>query len=115
MVDANRRPDFPAPDLACLTRQKCDEQREEGDACRTCRRLQLDCLGWGPRRPDWMRVRHRPSSPPFGMMTHTGANVTGQGGRSSIQDEYQVSPAEVGAHPWPASNFTHRWLVRPSK
>ncbi|KAH9995652.1 fungal-specific transcription factor domain-containing protein [Russula compacta] len=38
-----------------LRRKKCDEQREEGDACRTCRRLQLDCLGWGPRRPDWMR------------------------------------------------------------
>ncbi|KAI0264349.1 fungal-specific transcription factor domain-containing protein [Gloeopeniophorella convolvens] len=34
---------------------KCDEQREEGDSCRTCRRLQLNCLGWGPRRPDWMR------------------------------------------------------------
>lgn len=42
--------------------QKCDEQREDGDACRTCRRLQLECLGWGPRRPDWMRVRHLPSS-----------------------------------------------------
>ncbi|KAI0052304.1 hypothetical protein FA95DRAFT_1592820 [Auriscalpium vulgare] len=38
-----------------LRRKKCDEQREEGDSCRTCRRLQLNCLGWGPRRPDWMR------------------------------------------------------------
>lgn len=59
--------------------QKCDEQREEGDSCRTCRRLQLDCLGWGPRRPDWMRVRHRPSSPfalpPSAMLTHPGANA----------------------------------------
>jgi hypothetical protein len=42
--------------------QKCDEQREEGDSCRTCRRLQLSCLGWGPRRPDWMRVRRQPAS-----------------------------------------------------
>ena len=41
-----------------LTRpsKKCDEQRE-GDSCHTCRRLQIDCLGWGARRPDWMRVR----------------------------------------------------------
>jgi len=54
------RPAFPARPLGVPYFQKCDEQREEGDACRTCRRLQLDCLGWGPRRPDWMRVRHLP-------------------------------------------------------
>lgn len=36
--------------------KKCDEQRE-GDSCHTCRRLQIECLGWGARRPDWMRVR----------------------------------------------------------
>ena len=35
--------------------QKCDEQRE-GDSCKTCKRLTLTCLGWGPKRPDWMRV-----------------------------------------------------------
>ncbi|KAF8134962.1 fungal-specific transcription factor domain-containing protein [Boletus edulis] len=34
--------------------KKCDELREN-DSCHTCRRLQIDCLGWGPRRPDWMR------------------------------------------------------------
>ena len=45
------------PYLVPHSSQKCDEQREEGDSCRTCRRLQLNCLGWGPRRPDWMRVR----------------------------------------------------------
>ncbi|KAI0322117.1 fungal-specific transcription factor domain-containing protein [Amylostereum chailletii] len=38
-----------------LRRKKCDEQREEGGSCHTCRRLQLNCLGWGARRPDWMR------------------------------------------------------------
>ncbi|KAG6373392.1 hypothetical protein JVT61DRAFT_6541 [Boletus reticuloceps] len=37
-----------------LRRKKCDELREN-DSCHTCRRLQIDCLGWGPRRPDWMR------------------------------------------------------------
>ncbi|KAG9315232.1 hypothetical protein JVU11DRAFT_4366 [Chiua virens] len=36
------------------TSKKCDEQRE-GDSCHTCRRLQIECLGWGARRPDWMR------------------------------------------------------------
>ncbi|KAK0450208.1 fungal-specific transcription factor domain-containing protein [Armillaria borealis] len=37
-----------------LRRKKCDEQRE-GDSCRTCVRLTIECLGWGPRRPEWMR------------------------------------------------------------
>ncbi|GLB40340.1 putative fungal specific transcription factor [Lyophyllum shimeji] len=37
-----------------LRRKKCDEQRE-GDSCRTCRRLTIECLGWGPKRPEWMR------------------------------------------------------------
>jgi len=35
-------------------RSECDEQRE-GDSCRTCRRLTIECLGWGPKRPEWMR------------------------------------------------------------
>lgn len=37
--------------------QKCDEERVEDDSCKTCRRLGIQCLGWGPKRPDWMRVR----------------------------------------------------------
>ncbi|KAH7913770.1 fungal-specific transcription factor domain-containing protein [Hygrophoropsis aurantiaca] len=37
-----------------LRRKKCDEQRE-GDSCHTCNRLRIKCLGWGTRRPDWMR------------------------------------------------------------
>ncbi|KAL4072755.1 fungal-specific transcription factor domain-containing protein [Scleroderma yunnanense] len=37
-----------------LRRKKCDEQRE-GDSCHTCNRLKIKCLGWGPKRPDWMR------------------------------------------------------------
>ncbi|KZV60745.1 hypothetical protein PENSPDRAFT_693999 [Peniophora sp. CONT] len=39
-----------------LRRKKCDEQRSDDDSCATCRRLKLKCLGWGARRPDWMRV-----------------------------------------------------------
>jgi hypothetical protein len=41
--------------FAYLCSQKCDEQRE-GDSCKTCKRLTIKCLGWGPKRPDWMRV-----------------------------------------------------------
>ncbi|KAJ7476180.1 fungal-specific transcription factor domain-containing protein [Mycena latifolia] len=37
-----------------LRRKKCDEKRE-GGSCHTCIRLTIDCLGWGPKRPEWMR------------------------------------------------------------
>ncbi|KAJ3570485.1 hypothetical protein NP233_g4366 [Leucocoprinus birnbaumii] len=37
-----------------LRRKKCDERRE-GDTCQTCKRLTIKCLGWGARRPEWMR------------------------------------------------------------
>ncbi|KZT29973.1 hypothetical protein NEOLEDRAFT_491030 [Neolentinus lepideus HHB14362 ss-1] len=37
-----------------VRRKKCDEQRE-GDSCATCRRLRINCLGWGPRRPEWLK------------------------------------------------------------
>ncbi|KAJ6512967.1 fungal-specific transcription factor domain-containing protein [Mycena sanguinolenta] len=37
-----------------LRRKKCDEHRE-GNSCHTCIRLTIQCLGWGPKRPEWMR------------------------------------------------------------
>ncbi|KAH9902741.1 fungal-specific transcription factor domain-containing protein [Cubamyces lactineus] len=37
---------------------KCDEERE-GNSCKTCLRLHIDCLGWGPKRPDWMRDKEK--------------------------------------------------------
>ena len=40
--------------------QKCDEEPEEGQ-CKTCKRLGIECLGWGSKRPDWMRVRASPA------------------------------------------------------
>jgi hypothetical protein len=37
--------------------QKCDEAPNASGDCRTCVRLHLECLGFGPKRPDWLRVR----------------------------------------------------------
>ncbi|KAJ7745738.1 fungal-specific transcription factor domain-containing protein [Mycena metata] len=37
-----------------LRRKKCDENRQ-GNSCQTCIRLTIQCLGWGPKRPEWMR------------------------------------------------------------
>lgn len=36
--------------------QKCDEQPDPDGNCQTCVRLRLECLGFGAKRPDWMRV-----------------------------------------------------------
>ncbi|RPD68455.1 hypothetical protein L226DRAFT_344412 [Lentinus tigrinus ALCF2SS1-7] len=38
-----------------IRRKKCDEQPNEEGACATCVRLRLQCLGFGAKRPDWMR------------------------------------------------------------
>ncbi|GBE87848.1 hypothetical protein SCP_1200730 [Sparassis crispa] len=38
-----------------IRRKKCDEQPNTEGACQTCVRLRLQCLGFGAKRPDWMR------------------------------------------------------------
>ncbi|KAI0635624.1 fungal-specific transcription factor domain-containing protein [Trametes polyzona] len=38
-----------------IRRKKCDEQPNEDGACQTCVRLRLQCLGFGAKRPEWMR------------------------------------------------------------
>jgi len=40
-----------------LRRKKCDEHRV-GDACQACMRLRIECLGFGAKRPDWMKDRN---------------------------------------------------------
>ncbi|KAI6123527.1 fungal-specific transcription factor domain-containing protein [Pisolithus croceorrhizus] len=52
--DTPSRLSIDPPSTCRLRRKKCDEQRE-GDSCHTCNRLKIKCLGWGPKRPDWMR------------------------------------------------------------
>ncbi|TCD71987.1 hypothetical protein EIP91_000119 [Steccherinum ochraceum] len=41
-----------------IRRKKCDEQPNAEGACQTCVRLRLQCLGFGAKRPDWMRPSH---------------------------------------------------------
>jgi hypothetical protein len=36
--------------------QKCDERPNEQGYCETCVRLRLQCLGFGAKRPEWLRV-----------------------------------------------------------
>ncbi|KZW02895.1 hypothetical protein EXIGLDRAFT_375985 [Exidia glandulosa HHB12029] len=41
-----------------IRRKKCDEIKTPEGHCQTCVRLRLECLGWGSRRPDWMREKN---------------------------------------------------------
>ncbi|KAJ8519049.1 hypothetical protein ONZ45_g3942 [Pleurotus djamor] len=34
---------------------KCDETQDEHGHCQTCVRLRLECLGFGAKRPEWLR------------------------------------------------------------
>ncbi|KAF8638302.1 hypothetical protein AX17_002322 [Amanita inopinata Kibby_2008] len=38
-----------------IRRKKCDEQKSERGNCKTCDRLRLECLGYGVKRPEWLR------------------------------------------------------------
>jgi hypothetical protein len=40
-----------------IRRKRCDEQLDANGACMTCARLQIECLGFTAKRPDWCRVR----------------------------------------------------------
>ncbi|KAH0833230.1 hypothetical protein J3R83DRAFT_12290 [Lanmaoa asiatica] len=51
------------------TRQKCDEQMNSDGSCSTCVRLRLQCLGFGAKRPEWLRV-NRPSPFPPHVPSH---------------------------------------------
>lgn len=62
---AHRPPTRVAPIFSHpFSHQKCDEQPNEDGFCQTCVRLRLQCLGFGAKRPDWMRVRVSPLCSP---------------------------------------------------
>ncbi|KAG1887064.1 hypothetical protein F4604DRAFT_1916886 [Suillus subluteus] len=38
-----------------IRRKKCDESTNADGSCQTCLRLRLQCLGFGVKRPEWLR------------------------------------------------------------
>ncbi|KAJ6624042.1 fungal-specific transcription factor domain-containing protein [Mycena sp. CBHHK59/15] len=38
-----------------IRRKKCDERANQDGHCETCVRLRLQCLGFGAKRPEWLR------------------------------------------------------------
>lgn len=47
---------IPFANISCGAPQKCDEQPDDAGQCQTCVRLRLECLGFGAKRPEWLRV-----------------------------------------------------------
>ncbi|KAB5596083.1 Transcription factor [Ceratobasidium theobromae] len=44
---------------SCRVRRKCDEGSAgcPGSSCNNCARLEIECLGWGAKRPEWMKAK----------------------------------------------------------
>ncbi|KAJ6520870.1 hypothetical protein DFH09DRAFT_1373202 [Mycena vulgaris] len=38
-----------------IRRKKCDERSNQAGHCKTCVRLRIQCLGFGAKRPEWLR------------------------------------------------------------
>ncbi|KAF8813338.1 hypothetical protein BYT27DRAFT_7335008 [Phlegmacium glaucopus] len=77
-----------------IRRKKCDEKRigDEGP-CETCFRLKLECLGFGAKRPDWLRESSRVSAIRDKIKAHLAAQGmikghSGSGSRSAVQEDF---------------------------
>ncbi|KAF9485135.1 hypothetical protein BDN70DRAFT_927679 [Pholiota conissans] len=79
-----------------IRRKKCDEKRingHEDGPCETCYRLKLECLGFGAKRPDWLRENSRVSAIRDRIKAHLAAQGmikghAGSGARSNVQEEF---------------------------
>ncbi|CAE6447042.1 unnamed protein product [Rhizoctonia solani] len=114
-----------------VRRKKCDESATARQgACGNCTRLEIECLGWGAKRPDWMKNKaeveawkarvtqslkdkgmirgvprtNPPAPPPFTTNPRVGRNVTppdsSSNGNSPVSPIVNVIP---GAGPIPRS------------
>ncbi|KAF9532464.1 hypothetical protein CPB83DRAFT_846832 [Crepidotus variabilis] len=77
-----------------IRRKKCDERRigDESGPCETCIRLKLECLGFGAKRPDWLRESHKVAQIRDRIKAHLAAQGmikghAGSGARIPLQDE----------------------------
>ncbi|KAG1858831.1 fungal-specific transcription factor domain-containing protein [Suillus subluteus] len=87
-----------------LRRKKCDDQRED-NSCQTCKRLRIDCLGWGTRRPEWMRDKKAVEDYKAGIqaqLTRTGL-IRGQP-KSSIPQATSAGPSSTPTLSSPSSS-----------
>jgi hypothetical protein len=77
-----------------IRRKKCDEKLIGDDGpCETCFRLKLECLGFGAKRPDWLRESTRVTAIRDKIKAHLAAQGmikghSGSGSRSAVQEDF---------------------------
>ncbi|KAK0435034.1 fungal-specific transcription factor domain-containing protein [Armillaria borealis] len=82
-----------------LRRKKCDQQRE-GDSCRTCVRLTIECLGWGPKRPEWMHDKQAVEAYKANIRAKlTRAGLIREQPRTSMLQAHTAKPAPMSRPP----------------
>ncbi|RPD53062.1 hypothetical protein L227DRAFT_421287 [Lentinus tigrinus ALCF2SS1-6] len=101
--------------LPSLLPQKCDEERE-GDSCKTCLRLRIMCLGWGPKRPARPSAARLDSSATHGAIPEAPADCQDHGRKS--QDTAAVRACERrrrrGGQRQPVDSHVDFWTRTPS-
>ncbi|TRM64285.1 fungal-specific transcription factor domain-containing protein [Schizophyllum amplum] len=83
-----------------IRRKKCDEERDEHDHCRTCTRLRLQCLGFGTKRPEYLRDNDKVNEMRDKIKLHLATNgmIKGHAGTSSrAMDDRPVCVLHEGA------------------
>ncbi|RPD68308.1 hypothetical protein L226DRAFT_348146 [Lentinus tigrinus ALCF2SS1-7] len=98
-----------------VRRKKCDEERE-GDSCKTCLRLRIMCLGWGPKRPARPSAARLDSSATHGAIPEAPADCQDHGRKS--QDTAAVRACERrrrrGGQRQPVDSHVDFWTRTPS-
>ncbi|KAL5634681.1 hypothetical protein ACGC1H_002655 [Rhizoctonia solani] len=111
-----------------VRRKKCDEGATGRDgACGNCTRLEIECLGWGAKRPEWMKNKseveawkarvtqslkdkgmirgvprtNHPAPPPFTTNPRVGRNVTPPESTNSLSPVSPIVNIIPGAGPIP--------------
>ncbi|KAI0067251.1 hypothetical protein BV25DRAFT_1794791, partial [Artomyces pyxidatus] len=83
-----------------IRRKKCDEQPNEEGRCQTCIRLRLQCLGFGQKRPEWLKNNNvtvfREKIKDFLAAQGMIKGHSGSGTRSSEQEGMLVLVTESG-------------------
>ncbi|KIJ66898.1 hypothetical protein HYDPIDRAFT_108850 [Hydnomerulius pinastri MD-312] len=87
-----------------IRRKKCDEQMNPEGSCSTCVRLRLQCLGFGAKRPEWLRENRNVLDLREKIKTFLAAQGmikghSGSGPRSSEQEPQILSLSSEYASP----------------
>ncbi|KAJ6512966.1 fungal-specific transcription factor domain-containing protein [Mycena sanguinolenta] len=106
-----------------IRRKKCDERQNQDGHCDTCVRLRLQCLGFGAKRPEWLResrnvTEMRDKIKGFlaaqGMIKgHSGAAHRGSEQLPILQLEEDSTPSSSVSPPTPTLSLSPSEPSRP--